>query len=59
MKKTADVLRDWQEEHDEAMQELKNRMVLAPVLTRDDGVSQIELQTDASFEGSLYCSAIS
>ena len=51
LKKTADVVRDWQDEHEEAMQNLKNKMVSAPVLAHDDGVSQIELQTDASYRG--------
>ena len=51
LKKTADVVMDWQDEHDEAMQDLKDKMVSAPVLTHDDGVSQIELQTDASYKG--------
>ena len=48
LKKGKDVKRDWTEEHDQAMEALKQSLITAPVLTHDDGVSPIELQTDAS-----------
>lgn len=51
LKKGKDVKRDWTEEHDQAMEALKQSLVTAPVLTHDDGVSPIELQTDASLSG--------
>ena len=50
-KKEADVLRDWTSEHQQAFDELKNRLMTAPVLTHDDGSSQLELCTDASLKG--------
>ena len=33
------------------MRRLKHKLVTAPVLTHDDGTSQLELQTDASLRG--------
>ena len=54
LKKGEDVKRDWTEEHDQAMEALKQNkksLITAPVLTHDDGVSPIELQTDASLSG--------
>ena len=51
LKKGADVKKDWTDEHDEAMESLKQSLITAPVLTHDDGVSPIELQTDASLSG--------
>jgi len=51
LKKDADVEKDWSEEHDLAMEELKERLVTAPVLTHDDGTSPLELCTDASSKG--------
>jgi hypothetical protein len=51
LNKKADVIRDWSVIHDNAMQELKHKLVSAPVLVCDDGISQLELQTDASVKG--------
>ena len=51
LKKGKDVRKDWTEEHDQAMEALKYSLITAPVLTHDDGVSAIELQTDASLSG--------
>ena len=51
LKKEADVVRDWTEIHDQAMDQLKEKLASAPVLTHDDGVSQLELHTDASCIG--------
>jgi len=51
LKKDADVERDWGKEHQVAMDDLKERLVTAPVLAHDDGVSQLELCTDASLKG--------
>ena len=51
LKKDADVVRDWTETRDQAMNQLKEKLVSAPVLTHDDGVSQLELHTDASCKG--------
>lgn len=51
LKKDADVVRDWRKEHDIAMEDLKERLVTTPVLAHDDGISQLELCTDASLKG--------
>jgi hypothetical protein len=51
LKKDADVARDWNEEHEEAVRLLKEAMLSTPILCHDDGVSQLELQTDASGKG--------
>jgi hypothetical protein len=51
LKKKADVVKDWSAIHENAMQELKHKLVSAPVLVCDDGISQFELQTDASVKG--------
>ena len=51
LKKGADVNRDWSELHDLDMDKLKESLTTAPVLTHDDGVSPIELQTDTSYGG--------
>ena len=51
LKKEADVVRDWSDVHDQAMEQLKAKLASAPVLTHDDGFSQLELQTDASGKG--------
>ncbi len=51
LKKKADAIRDWSVIHDNAMQELKHKLVSAPVLICDDGISQLELQTDKSVKG--------
>ena len=51
LKKEADVVRDWTEVHDQAMDQLKEKLASAPVLTHDDGVSQLELHIDASCKG--------
>ncbi len=51
LKKGKDVKKDWTEEHDQAMELLKQSLISAHVLTHEDGVSRIELQTDASLSG--------
>ena len=51
LKKGANVVRDWSKAHDEAMDLIKEKLSTAPVLTHDDGRSQLELQTDASGKG--------
>jgi hypothetical protein len=51
LKKKTDVVRDWSAKHENAMQELKHKLVSAPVLICDDRISQLELQTDASVKG--------
>ena len=48
LKKKADVVKDWSAIHDNAMMELKHKLVSTLVLVCDDGISQLELQTDAS-----------
>ena len=50
-KREADLLRDWTTEHNHAFDELKNRLITAPVLNHDDGTSQLKLCTDASLKG--------
>lgn len=51
LKKGADVERDWNQSHEIAMMELKTKLTSSPVLVSDDGVSRIELHTDASIKG--------
>lgn len=51
LKKGADVQRDWNQSHEIAMMELKTKLTSTPVLVSDDGVSKIELYTDASIKG--------
>ena len=51
LKKNADVRRDWREEHDEAINTLKEKLCNPPVLVHDDGESPLELRTDASQVG--------
>jgi hypothetical protein len=51
LKKGANIVRDWSKVHDEAMDLIKEKLSTAPVLTHDDGLSQLELQTDASAKG--------
>ena len=51
LKKSADVARDWEEEHEEAVWLLKEAILSTPFLCHDVGVSQLELQTDASGKG--------
>ena len=41
LKKTADAVRDWQDEHDEAIQDLKDKMVSAPVLRLNCRLMQV------------------
>ncbi|KAI9555008.1 hypothetical protein GHT06_020301 [Daphnia sinensis] len=48
LKKDANVKEEWAGVHEKAMAELKEKLVTAPVLVCDDGVSELELQTDAS-----------
>ena len=48
LKKGADVGKDWTQSHELAMLELKTKLTTAPVLVSDDGVSEVELFTDAS-----------
>ena len=51
LRKDADVARDWNQEHEEAVRLLKEAMTTTPVLCHDDGISQLELLTDASGKG--------
>jgi len=51
LKKGANIVKDWSKVHDEAMDLIKEKLSTAPVLTHDDGLSQLELQTDASAKG--------
>lgn len=51
LKKNSDVRADWSEVHERAMAELKGKLVTVPVLVCDDGISELELQTDASLKG--------
>ncbi|KAI9550030.1 hypothetical protein GHT06_007621 [Daphnia sinensis] len=51
LKKDANVKEEWAGVHEKAMAELKEKLVTAPVLVCDDGVSELELQTDASVKG--------
>ena len=50
-KKGADVLHDRNDEHEEAFVTLKKALSEAPVLDRDNGVLELELQIDASGHG--------
>ena len=51
LKKDADVNLDWTSLHDSAMEKLKEKLATVPVLAHDDGVSPLEMQTDASGKG--------
>ena len=51
LKKNADIQRDWTEEHDKAVDTLKEVLCNPPVLVHDDGESPLELRTDASKVG--------
>ena len=48
LRKHVDVVGDWGPEKTAAMEDLKTRLTPAPALVHDDGVSDIEIQTDAS-----------
>jgi len=50
-KKGADVLHNWNDDHEQAFVTQKKELSDAPVLDRDDGVSELELQIDASGHG--------
>ena len=39
LKKEADIVRDWSDVHDQAMEQLKVKLASAPVFTHDDGFS--------------------
>ncbi len=51
LKKGADVGSDWGSNQEAAFQEVKTKLISSPVLVCDDGVSEVELQTDASTKG--------
>lgn len=51
LKKGADVRLDWTDRQEEAFEELKRLLTIAPVLAHDDGVSPLELHVDASGHG--------
>lgn len=51
LKKGADVQRDWGPDQEAAFEDIKEKLTTAPVLVCDDGVSAVELQTDASYRG--------
>ena len=51
LKKGSDVRNDWGPTQEAAFKDIKTKLTHSPVLVSDDGVSEVELQTDASTKG--------
>ena len=51
LKKGSDVRNDWGPTQEAAFKDIKTKLTHSPVLISDDGVSEVELQTDASTKG--------